>query len=244
MLSQHTMTILRTMKLTGMAIAFEEQLTQSAAQSLSFEDRFSLLVDREMTYRDQHKQQRLLKRAKLKEATACLENIIYRPDRNIDKSLIANLASGDWIRQHHNLLITGATGSGKTWLACAFAQQACRQGLSATYLRLSRLLDELKIARGDGSFAKRLAQLAKTDLLLLDDLGLTPISQTERSDLLEVLDDRLNHKSTIITSQLPVDQWHTYLNDPTLADAILDRVIHNSHRLEPTGESMRKKQSI
>jgi DNA replication protein DnaC len=244
MLSQHTMTTLRAMKLTGMAIAFEEQLTQSAAQSLSFEDRFSLLVDREMTYRDQHKQQRLLKRAKLKEATACLENIIYRPDRNIDKSLIANLSSGDWIRQHHNLLITGATGSGKTWLACAFAQQACRQGLSATYLRLSRLLDELKIARGDGSFAKRLAQLAKTDLLLLDDLGLTPISQTERSDLLEVLDDRLNHKSTIITSQLPIDQWHTYLNDPTLADAILDRVIHNSHRLEPTGESMRKKQSI
>lgn len=244
MLSQHTMTTLRAMKLTGMAIAFEEQLTQSAAQSLSFEDRFSLLVDREMTYRDQHKQQRLLKRAKLKEATACLENIIYRPDRNIDKSLIANLSSGDWIRQHHNLLITGATGSGKTWLACAFAQQACRQGLSATYLRLSRLLDELKIARGDGSFAKRLAQLAKTDLLLLDDLGLTPISQTERSDLLEVLDDRLNHKSTIITSQLPVDQWHTYLNDPTLADAILDRVIHNSHRLEPTGESMRKKRSI
>lgn len=244
MLSQHTIATLRTMKLTGMALAFEEQLTQSAAQSLSFEERFSLLVDREVTYRNQHKQQRLLKKAKLKQATACLENLNQHPDRNMDKQLIANLTSCDWIRHHHNLLITGATGCGKTWIACAFAQQACRQGFTVIYIRLSRLLEELKIARGNGTFAKRLDQIAKTDLLLLDDLGLTPITQAERSDLLEVLDDRINHKSTIVTSQLPVDQWHAYFNDPTLADAILDRIIHNSHRLELKGDSMRKKQAI
>lgn len=241
MLSQHTIATLRIMKLTGMALAFEEQLTQSAVQPLNFEERFSLLVDREITYRNQHKQQRLLKKAKLKQATACLENINYQQDRHLNKQLIANLTNCDWIQNHHNLLITGATGCGKTWIACAFAQQACRQGFTVVYTRLSRLLEELKIARGNGTFTNKLNQLAKTELLLIDDFGLTPINQAERSDLLEVLDDRIHHQSTIVTSQLPVDQWHTYLNDPTLADAILDRIIHNSHRLELKGDSMRKK---
>lgn len=241
MMTQHTLTTLRALKLTGMAKAFEEQLTQPSAQALSFEDRFSLLVDRELTHRDNGRQERLLKRAKLKHAAACLENFDYRAGREINKPLISNLASCDWIRNHHNVLITGPTGSGKTWLACAFANQACRQGLSVLYARVPRLFEELKVAHGDGSFAKRLTQFAKTDLLLLDDLGLNPISQTERSDLLEILDDRLNTKATIITSQLPVDQWHAYLNDPTLADAILDRIVHNSHRISIKGESMRKR---
>ena len=240
MLTHHTTATLRLLKLAGMANAFEEQLIQPITQSLSFEERFGLLVDRELTHRDAKRLERLLKQAKLKHASACVENLDYRAARKLDKSLVASLASCDWIRNHHNLLITGATGGGKTWLACALANQACRQGLSVLYTRLPRLFEELKIAHGDGSFGKRLAQFAKADLLLLDDFGLNAIGQAERSDLLEILDDRVNSKATIITSQLPVDHWHAYLNDPTLADAILDRVVHSSYRLDLKGESMRK----
>jgi DNA replication protein DnaC len=240
MLTHNTTATLRLLKLAGMAKAFEEQLIQPITQSLSFEERFSLLVDRELTHRDSKRLERLLKQAKLKHASACVENLDYRAARKLDKSQIASLASCDWIRNHHNLLITGATGGGKTWLACALANQACRQGLSVLYARLPRLFEELKIAHGDGSFGKRLAQFAKADLLLLDDFGLNAIGQAERSDLLEILDDRVHSKATIITSQLPVDHWHAYLNDPTLADAILDRVVHSSYRLDLKGESMRK----
>ncbi len=179
-----------------------------------------------------------------KHGSACLEDIDYRAGRGLDKSRMATLGSGDWIRSQHNLLITGPTGGGKTWLACAFGNQACRQGLSVIYLRVPRLFEELKVAHGDGSFGKRLAQFAKTDLLILDDLGLTPMGQSERSDLLEILDDRVNTRSTVITSQLPVDHWHAYLNDPTLADAILDRIIHGSHRIVLKGDSMRKTKQI
>lgn len=240
MLTHTTTTTLRLLKLAGMAKAFEEQLIQPITQSLSFEERFGLLVDRELTHRDSKRLERLLKQAKLKHASACVENLDYRAGRELDKSLLASLASCDWIRQHHNLLITGFTGGGKTWLACALANQACRQGLSVLYARLPRLFEELKIAHADGSFGKRLAQFAKADLLLLDDFGINAIGQAERSDLLEILDDRVNSKATIITSQLPVDHWHAYLNDPTLADAILDRVVHSSYRLDLKGESMRK----
>jgi DNA replication protein DnaC len=240
MLTHHTAITLRSLKLAGMAAAFEEQLTQPPTQALSFEERFGLLVDRERTHRDNTRLQRLLKQARLKQSNACIENFDRRAGRGVDNHLLASLASCDWIRQHHNLLITGPTGGGKTWIACALANQACRQGLSALYVRVPRLFEELRIAHADGSFNRRLAQFAKTDVLLLDDFGLNQIGQAERNDLLEILDDRNSAKSTIITSQLPVDQWHAYLNDPTLADAILDRVVHASHRLELSGESMRK----
>jgi len=240
MLTHNTTTTLRNLKLAGMATAFEEQLTQPATQALSFEERFGLLVDRELTYRDSKRLDRLLKLARLKHSGACVEDLNYRAGRGLDKRLLATLASCDWIRSHHNLLLTGPTGGGKTWVACALANQACRQGLSVLYVRVPRLFEELKIAHGDGSFRKRLAQVAKADLLLLDDFGLSTITTAAKSDLLEILDDRVNARSTIITSQLPVNHWHAYLNDPTVADAILDRVVHSSHRLDLKGKSMRE----
>ncbi len=244
MLTHHTAATLRALKLAGMATAFEEQLTQPLAHDLSFEERFGLLVDRERTHRENTRLQRLLKQARLKQASACIENFDHRAGRGLDKGLMASLASCEWVHHHHNLLITGPTGGGKTWIACALANQACRQGLSALYVRVPRLFEELRIAHADGSFSRRLAQLAKTDVLLLDDFGLNKIGQADRNDLLEILDDRINVKSTIITSQIPVDQWHAYLNDPTLADAILDRIVHASHRLELSGDSLRKKRPI
>jgi DNA replication protein DnaC len=243
MLTQQTLTHLRTLRLDGMAHAFEEQLTQPVATGLAFEDRFGLLVDRELAWRDTRRLERLLKGAKLKYPDACIEDLDTRSARGLDPRQLASLAGADWIRSGHNVLITGATGLGKTWLACALGQAACRQGFAVFYTRFSRLLEELRIAHGDGSFSRRLQQLARTDLLLLDDWGLAPIGQSERNDLLELLDDRTTGKATLITSQLPVEHWYTYLNDPTLADAILDRIVHGSHRLALKGESLRKKTS-
>jgi DNA replication protein DnaC len=240
MLHQQTLYQLKALRLDGMARAFEEQLTLPLAAELAFEDRFAQLVDRELHWRDNQRRDRLLKQAKLKHPQACLEDVDHRPGRGLDKALIATLAGGDWIRQGHALLIGGATGTGKTWLACALGQQACRQGFSTFYARLPRLLDTLRIAHGDGSFGKRLAQLARLDVLILDDWGLTPLDPTARHDLLEVIDDRSQGRATIITSQLPVEHWHGWLNDPTLADAILDRLVHQAYRLNLKGDSLRK----
>lgn len=241
MLTEQTVTRLRALRLDGMARAFEEQLTQPTASSLAFEERFGLLVDRELAWRDTRRLERLLKQAKLKYPDACIEDVDTRSARGLDARQMTSLAGADWIRAGHNVLITGATGLGKTWLACALGQSACRQGFSVFYTRFSRLLEELRIAHGDGSFGRRLQQLARCDLLILDDWGIAPIAQLERTDLLEVLDDRTTGKATLITSQLPVDNWYGYLNDPTLADAILDRIIHGSHRIALKGESLRKK---
>lgn len=240
MLTHHSLTQLKTLRLDGMARALEEQLAQPGATDLSFEDRIAMIIDREVSFRDTKRVTRLLKQAKLKVGSACLEDVDYRPGRGLEKKLLATLGSGDWIRHHHNCLITGLTGSGKTWLACALGNAACRQGFSALYIRLPRLFEELRIAHGDGSFTRRLVALAKTDVLLIDDWGLAPPSAAERSDLLEVLDDRVGTRSTVITSQLPIEHWHEYLGEPTLADAILDRILHSSHRLALAGESMRK----
>ena len=240
MLIQPTLDTLNRLKLYGMAAAFAEQLTHSAATGLAFEDRLTLLLEREVLQRDNRRLARLLQLAQLKQR-ACVEDIDYRARRGLDRSQLASLASCDWIRQAHNLLIHGATGCGKTFLACALAQQACRQGLSALYLRAPRLFDELSVCHADGSFRKRLAAIAKVDLVLIDDFAIAPMGARERTDLLELLDDRVGTRSTIITSQLPVENWHDYLGDPTLADAILDRLVHSAHKLHLEGESMRKR---
>jgi DNA replication protein DnaC len=240
MLAEHTLEQLRTLRLDGMLRAIEEQSTSTAAAELSFEDRLTLLVQREIAWRDNRRVARLLKAAKLKVSAACVEDIDWRTSRGLDRALVTALAGGDWIRHGRNLLITGATGCGKTWLACALAHQAVRSGFSALYVRAARLFEEMKVAHGDGSFTRRLAQLAKLDVLVIDDFALSPIGAAERNDLLELLDDRVGTRSTIITSQVPVRAWHTYLNDPTLADAILDRVVHSSHKMElKVGKSMR-----
>ena len=232
MLNEHTLEQLRGLRLDGMVHAIEEQAMSTAAAALAFDDRLTLLVQREVAWRDDRRVARLLKAAKLKVASACIEDIDWRTSRSLDRALVATLAGGDWLRHARNLLICGATGSGKTWLACALAHQAARSGFSVLYVRAARLFDELQIAHGDGSFARRLAALAKLDLLVIDDFAIAPMGAAERNDLLEVIDDRIGARSTLITSQLPVREWHTYLNDPTLADAILDRIVHSSHKIE------------
>ena len=242
MLHQHTLNTLKTLKLPGMAVAFEEQLIQPVTQSLSFNDRFGLIVDREISYRDNQRLGRLLKNARLKHH-ACEEDIDYRAGRGLDKAVMASLISSEWIRKAQNLILTGATGCGKTWIACALGNQACRQGLSVLYTRTSRLMEEMKLAHADGSFRKRLSQIAKVDLLILDDWGLSTMTQSERQDLLELIDDR-TRKSTLITSQIPVKAWHEVIGEPTLADAILDRIVHRAHMIEMTGESMRKTKKL
>jgi DNA replication protein DnaC len=243
-MNEHTLTQLRSLRLDGMVCALEEQATSIGASALGFEDRLSLLVQREVAWRDERKVERLLKAAKLKVSSACIQEIDWRASRSLDRSLVTALAGGDWIRNAQNLLITGATGCGKTWLGCALAHQAARMGLSVLYVRAGRLFDELHVAHGDGSFARRLIQLAKLDLLVIDDFAISPMGAPERNDLLEVLDDRVGTRSTLITSQLPVKAWHTYLDDPTLADAILDRVVHSSHRIDLKGATLRDNKRI
>ena len=242
MLMHNTLETVRSLKLHGMAQALEEQQGTPTSDALSFDERFALIVDRERLYRDNQRRTRLLRGARLKVAQACVEDIDYKAARGLDKRQIATLASGEWIQRSQNLLLTGATGSGKTWLACAFAQQACRQGRSVLYWRVPRLFEELHVAHGDGSYMKLLKQIEKAALIVLDDWGLTALSTQDRADLLEILDDRVNTRSTLIASQLPVDTWHTYLGEPTLADAILDRLVHHSHRIHIKihGDSMRK----
>ena len=238
-MNEHTLTQLRDLRLDGMVRAIEEQVANTAASALGFDERFCLLVQAETAWCDGRRVQRLLKAAKLKVSTACIEDINWRASRALDRQLVSALAGGHWIRNAQNLLMTGATGCGKTWLACALAHQAARSGFSVLYVRAGRLFDELHVAHGDGSFARRLAQLAKLDVLVIDDFAISPMGASERNDLLEVLDDRVGTKSTLITSQLPVKAWHAYLDDPTLADAILDRVVHSSHRIDLKGATLR-----
>jgi len=243
MQNQQTLEKLRTLRLTGMSDALEQQHNQpSTHEELSFAERLSLLVDREMTHRHNTKMTRLLKTAKLK-CQANPEDIDYQHPRGLRKSQFASLLNGDWLQQHHNILITGPTGCGKTYLACVLGTAACRLGYSVRYFRTSRVMEDLSIAHGDGRFSRLIRQLAKTDLLIFDDWGLETLSLGQRNDLLEIMEDRHGNKSTLITSQLPVNQWHHAIGDATLADAILDRLLHNAHKLKLKGESMRKVQS-
>ena len=236
-MNNQTLQTLRSLRLTGMAEGLEQQQAQpSTHDELGFDERLALLVDREATYRSNNKVTRLLKAAKLK-LQANPEDIDYRHPRGLQKSQFADLLSSHWVHQHHNVLITGC---GKTYLGCVLATQACRHGLSVRYFRTSRLLDALNIAHGDGRFAKLIAQLAKTDVLLMDDWGLVKMTLSQRNDLMEIMEDRHGLKSTIVTSQLPIAQWHKAIGDATLADAILDRLLHNSHKIKLKGESMRK----
>lgn len=239
MLNEHTLQQLRTLRLDGLVHALQDPASTSAAASLAFEERLALLVQREVDWRDAKRLTRLLKTARLKISGACIEDINWRVSRGLDRALITTLAGGDWLRHGRNVLITGATGVGKTWLACALAQQAARLGFSVLYARAPRLLEELRVAHGDGSFGRRLGQLARIDLLALDDFAIAPLAPGERNDLLELLDDRVGTRSTLITSQLPVNAWHAWLDDPTLADAILDRIVHAAHRIVLKGKSLR-----
>ncbi|UPT87671.1 IS21-like element helper ATPase IstB [Bradyrhizobium barranii subsp. apii] len=240
MLNHPTHERLIELDLSGMAKAFEEQRRSPDLEALPFEDRIGLLVDREAAERDTRRLTTRLKLASLRQ-NACVEDVDLRTPRGIDRAVFAKLASGDWIDRHENLLITGATGLGKSWLACALGHKACRDNRSVLYHRVPRLFEALGLARGDGRYARLLKTLGRAQVLILDDWGLSVLTAAERRDLLEILDDRHGRSSTIVTSQLPVDTWHEVIGDPTLGDAILDRLVHNAHRLQLAGESMRKR---
>ena len=242
MLIQPTLEKLKTLKFHGMARALEEQLNSSEFDSLTFEERLGLLVDRELTERENRRIQARLRQAKLRQQ-ACMEDIDYRHPRGLDKSLMHSMATCRWIKEHLNILICGATGVGKSFIACALAHKACLEGYKTLYIRSSRLFADLALANGDGRYGKMMNALAKTDLLVIDDWGLSTLDEQARKDLLEILEDRHEIHSTIIASQLPVEHWHEVIGNPTLADAILDRLVHNAYQINLKGESMRKKKS-
>ena len=243
MLTEPTMEKLRALKLEALALAWNEQQKNPEIARLSFDERFGLLIDAQWMQRENARLVRSLKEAKLRLNQACLEDIDFHARRELDRSQVMQLASCRWITEHQNVVLTGATGTGKTYLACALAHQACRKGYRVLYRRATRLFDELTLAHADGTYPRLLAKLARVDLLVLDDWGLAPLKEQERRDLLEVLEDRYGQRSTLMTSQLPPAKWHDHLGDPTVADAICDRLLHNAHRLALKGPSRRKEES-
>jgi len=239
MLTQQTLDKMNAMKLSGMTEALEQQLGGGEYARLSFEERLGLLIDSEWTAREQRKLSRRLRKAKLR-YPASLEDVDFKHPRALDRQQVLSLGNCGFIQSRHNLLITGPTGIGKSYLACAFVERACRRGYNAAYLRLPRLLQQLAVARGDGSYARILERLARLDLLAIDDWLLAPLRDPERRDLVEVIEDRSERASTLIASQLSTKDWHAGIGDPNLADAICDRLLHNAHRLDLKGPSMRR----
>jgi DNA replication protein DnaC len=240
MLNEPTIEKLRALRLDGMSSAWLEQQAALSSSELSFDERFAMLVDAEWSHRDNKRTARALKEAKLRFSQACIEAIDYPAKRELDKATIRQFASCRWVKEHQVIVITGMTGTGKSFVACALTHQACRKGYRALYRRAPRLYDELKLARADGSYQRVLARIARVDVLVIDDFALAPVTDAERRDLLEVLEDRQETRSTIITSQLDPKHWHDYLVDPTVADAVCDRVLSRAHRLVLKGPSRRK----
>lgn len=239
MLLAPTLDKLRELKFWGMLKALEEQLTSNSSKKMSFDERLGFLVDEELMDRENRRLKSRLRQARLKQK-ACIEDIDFKHPRNLNKSVIMDLSKCKWIKDHHNILITGLTGVGKSYIACALGHRACLNGYKSMYIRISRLLTELSVTRGDGSYEKLMKAIGKVDLLILDDWGLNTLNGQERRDFLEIMEERYDLKSTIITSQVPVGKWHELIGDSTIADAILDRLIHNSYRIELDGDSLRK----
>jgi len=240
MLNQPTVEKLQIMKLHGMAQAFREQLESPGTHQLSFEERFGLLVDQQWLWKENRALARRLQAARLKERSV-MEDIDYQHPRGLDRKLMRTLATSEWIRQHQHVLLIGPTGIGKSWLGCALAQRACRDGFSVLHKRCSELFRDLAVSHADGSLGRLLLRFSRIDVLLLDDFAMAPLKDSERRDLLEICDDRYQRRSLILTSQVPIAHWHEQIGDPTIADSILDRIVHNAHRIELDGESMRKK---
>lgn len=240
MLQQQTIDTLNSLKLYGMASEFKRQLNSPELLDLAFEQRLGMLSDAEVHNREQRRQDRALKAAKLAIPNACVEDIDYRKSRGLDKAYLQSLFSGEWINRKQHVLITGSTGVGKSYIACALAHQGMRQGYSALFYRAPRLIEDMEIARLDGSLPKLRIRLMKFKLLVIDDWALSPLSPHSQQDLLEIIEDRTGKGSLIITSQLPINKWHDYIGEPTFADAIMDRIIHRAHKIELHGGSMRK----
>ena len=239
MLNNQTVNQLNNMKLTGMAAAYEEQRQQPQFAEICFDERFALLVDRQWRWREERALQTRLRAAKFK-MQACMEDIDYRASRGLKRDVMEPLRGGDWLNYHQNIILTGSTGTGKSYIACAIGQNACRSGYKVRYFVAAKLFRQLRSSHADGSYMKLTARLAKTDLMIIDDWGMETLKPADYRDFLEILDDRQGEGSTLITSQFPISLWHDTIGNPTVADAILDRLIHNAHKIELKGGSMRK----